>query len=96
MSTHNIQFLDIKKKISLNYPKFATMGFVPRDPRTSSKQPWESSTVSSNSAEEATDSQYVLWAQWAGADIFSEGKIIYKYLSCTCFKIPLDNRGMVT
>ena len=50
----------------------------------------------SNSAEEATDSQYVLWAQWAGADIFSEGKIIYKYLSCTCFKIPLDNRGMVT
>ena len=35
MSTHNIPFLNIKKKIILNYPKFATMGFVPRDPRTS-------------------------------------------------------------
>ena len=38
MSTHNAPFLNIKKKIILNYPKYATMGFVPRDPRTSSKQ----------------------------------------------------------
>ena len=36
MSTHNILFLDIKKKIILNYSKSATMGFVPRYPRTSS------------------------------------------------------------
>ena len=28
------------KKIILNYPKSATMGFVPRDPRTYSNQPW--------------------------------------------------------
>ena len=40
MSTHNIPFLNIKKKIILNYPKSATMGFVPRDSRTSSTQPW--------------------------------------------------------
>ena len=31
MSVHNIPFLNIKKKIILNYPKSATMGFVPRD-----------------------------------------------------------------
>ena len=37
MSTHNIPFLNIKKKIILDYPKFVAMGFVPRDPRTSSK-----------------------------------------------------------
>ena len=29
-----------KKKITLDYPKSATMGIVPRDSRTSSKQPW--------------------------------------------------------
>ena len=29
-----------KKKINLNYPKSAAMGFVPRDSRMSSKQPW--------------------------------------------------------
>ena len=29
-----------KKKIFLNYPKSATMGFVPRDSRMSSKQRW--------------------------------------------------------
>ena len=40
MSTHNIPCLNIKKKILLNYPTSATMGFVPRDSRTSSKQPW--------------------------------------------------------
>ena len=40
MSTHNTPFLNIRKKIILNYPKSATMEFVPRDPRTSSKQPW--------------------------------------------------------
>ena len=28
MSTHNIPFLSIKKKIVLNYPKSATMGSV--------------------------------------------------------------------
>ena len=28
-----------KKKITLNYPKSAAMGFFPRDSRTSSKQP---------------------------------------------------------
>ena len=33
MNTHNIPFLNIK--IILNYPQSATMGFVPRDPRTS-------------------------------------------------------------
>ena len=37
MSTHNIPFLNIKKKIILNYPKSATIEFVPRDPRRSSK-----------------------------------------------------------
>ena len=36
----NIPFLNIKMKIILNYAKSATMGFVPRDPRTSWKQPW--------------------------------------------------------
>ena len=40
MSTHNIPFLNIKKKIILNHPKSATLEFVPRDPRTSSNQPW--------------------------------------------------------
>ena len=40
MSTHIIPFLKIKKKIILNYHKSAAMGFVPRDPRKSSKQPW--------------------------------------------------------
>ena len=40
ISTHNILFLNIKKKIILNYSKSATMGFVPRDSRRSSKQPW--------------------------------------------------------
>ena len=29
-----------KKQIILNYPKSAAMEFVPRDPRTSSNQPW--------------------------------------------------------
>ena len=29
-----------KKKFILNYPESATMGFVPRDPRTSLNQPW--------------------------------------------------------
>ena len=29
-----------KQKIILNYPKSATMGFVPRDPRMCLKQPW--------------------------------------------------------
>ena len=36
----NISFLNIKKKIILNYPKSATLEFVPRDPRKSSNQPW--------------------------------------------------------
>ena len=31
---------NIKKKITLNYSKSATMGFFPRDSRTSSKQLW--------------------------------------------------------
>ena len=39
ISTHSIPFLNIKKKIILNYPKSATMGFVPRDSRRCSKQP---------------------------------------------------------
>ena len=30
----------IKKKITLNYPKSAAMGFFPRDSGTSLKQPW--------------------------------------------------------
>ena len=34
MSTHNTLFLNIRKKIILNYPKSASMEFVPRDPRT--------------------------------------------------------------
>ena len=29
-----------KKKITLNYPKSAALGFFPRQSRTSSKQPW--------------------------------------------------------
>ena len=33
MSTHNIPFLNIKKKIILNYPE--SMGFFPRNPRPS-------------------------------------------------------------
>ena len=40
MSTHNIPFSILKKKISLNYPKSAAMGFFHRDSRMSSKQPW--------------------------------------------------------
>ena len=39
VSTHNIPFPHMKKKITLDYPKTAAMGFVPRNPRTSSKQP---------------------------------------------------------
>ena len=35
--SNNIPFLNIKMKIILNYVKSATMGFIPRDPRTSSK-----------------------------------------------------------
>ena len=31
---------NMKKKITLNYPKSAAMGFFPRASRTSSKQPW--------------------------------------------------------
>ena len=31
---------DIKRKITLNYPKSAAQGFFPRDSRTSSNQPW--------------------------------------------------------
>ena len=35
---------NIEKKITLNYPKSAAMGyFFPRDSGTSSKQPWETS-----------------------------------------------------
>ena len=33
MSSHNLPFLNMKKKVILNYPKSAAMGFVPRDPR---------------------------------------------------------------
>ena len=32
--------LNINKKISLNYPKSAAIGFFPKDSSTSSKQPW--------------------------------------------------------
>ena len=32
--------ISIKKKITLNYPKYNAMGFFPGDSRTSSKQPW--------------------------------------------------------
>ena len=39
MSAHNIPFYNIKKKITLNYPKSAAMGLFPRDSITSSKQP---------------------------------------------------------
>ena len=31
---------NIEKKITLNCPKSAAVGFYPRDSRTSSKQPW--------------------------------------------------------
>ena len=31
---------NIKRKIALNFIKSATMGFVPRDSESSSKQPW--------------------------------------------------------
>ena len=37
MSTHNIPFPNMKKKIILNYPKSAAMGFVPRDPKKESE-----------------------------------------------------------
>ena len=40
MSTHIISFSIQNKKITINYPKSAAMGFFPRDSRTSSKQPW--------------------------------------------------------
>ena len=33
MSTHNISFLNIKKKIILNYPKSATMEFFSKGPK---------------------------------------------------------------
>ena len=36
MRTHSIPFLNMKKKIILNYPKSAAMGFVPRESRRSS------------------------------------------------------------
>ena len=41
-SNENTQYtvFNIKKKITLNYPKSAAKGFFPRDSRTSSKQPW--------------------------------------------------------
>ena len=39
-NTHNIPFSIKKRKITLNYPKSAAMGFFPRGSRTSSKQPW--------------------------------------------------------
>ena len=41
-SNENTEYtiFNIKKKITVNYPKSAAMGFCPRDPRTSSKQPW--------------------------------------------------------
>ena len=32
---------NIKKKITLNYPKSVAMRFFPRDLRMSSKQPWD-------------------------------------------------------
>ena len=35
MSTHNIPFLNMKKKITLNYLKSADMGFFHRDSRMS-------------------------------------------------------------
>ena len=38
MSTHNIPFLNIKKKVILNYSKSAAMGLVPMDQGTSSKR----------------------------------------------------------
>ena len=40
-SNEYIQYtiFDIKMKITLHYPKSAAMDFVPRDSRTSSKQP---------------------------------------------------------
>ena len=31
---------NMKRKIALIYPKYAAMGFFPRDSRTSLKQPW--------------------------------------------------------
>ena len=41
-SNENTQYtiFNIKKKSTLNYLKSAAMGFLPRDSRTSSKQPW--------------------------------------------------------
>ena len=33
MNTHNIPFLNVKKKTILNYPKYASMGFVPKGPK---------------------------------------------------------------
>ena len=39
ISTHNIPFFNIKKKIIINCLKSATMGFVLRDLRRGSKQP---------------------------------------------------------
>ena len=41
-SNENTQYTisKYKKKLILNYPKSATMEFVPRDLKTSSKQPW--------------------------------------------------------
>ena len=40
MSTHNILFYNIKRKMDLSYLKSAAMGFFPRDSSMSSKQPW--------------------------------------------------------
>ena len=41
-STEYTQYtiFNMKRKIDLNYLKSAAMGFCPRDPRRSSKQPW--------------------------------------------------------
>ena len=39
-SNEYTQYTIFNKKITLNYPKSAAMIFVPRDSRTSLKQPW--------------------------------------------------------
>ena len=38
LSTHNILFLILKKKVTLNYPKSAAVGFLPRDSKKKKKK----------------------------------------------------------
>ena len=43
MSTHNIPFSILEKKITLNYPKSAALGFFPRDSKNEFEMSYQGS-----------------------------------------------------